>query len=145
VNKSSLLLGLFVVLGIGIVLASQVLQIQGIDDSVQWWTSFDEGIATAQAEESLVLVEFYADWCGRCQDFERETWRNPDVIQLINDEFVCVKVDVDLNSTLRNHFQVTSLPTVVFLTSSGVELGRIGYAPASEFLDYATQIVIIAN
>jgi thioredoxin 1 len=139
-NKRPLLLALFMILGIGIVLASQVLQSQGIEDSVQWIISYDEGLATAQAEGSLVLVEFYADWCGRCRDFEQETWRNPDISQFINEEFICIKVDVDLNSTLRNMFHVTSLPTVVFLSSSGVEVGRIGYVSASAFLDYATEI-----
>ncbi len=129
------------IFGIGTVLASQVLHSQGIEDTVQWITNYDEGIASAQIEESLVLIEFYADWCGRCRDFEDETWRDVAVIELVNAEFVCIKIDVDVNSTLRNQYRVTSLPTVVVLTSSGVEMGRIGYVSSSEFLDFLTPMI----
>lgn len=129
------------ILGVGIVLASQVLHSQGIEDTIHWVINYDEGVASARAEGSLVLIEFYADWCGRCRDFEHETWRDSAVIELVNEEFVCIKIDVDLNSTLRNQYHVTSLPTVVVLTSSGVELGRIGYVTSSDFQDFISQIV----
>lgn len=140
-NKRPVFLALFMILGVGIVLASQVLHSQGIEDTVQWVINYDEGVASARAEGSLVLIEFYADWCGRCRDFEHETWRDSAVIELVNEEFVCIKIDVDLNSTLRNQYHVTSLPTVVVLTSSGVELGRIGYVTSSDFHNFLTQIV----
>jgi thiol:disulfide interchange protein len=107
---------------------------------VLWILNYDEGLDTAKADGTLVLIEFYADWCGRCQDLELETWNNPEIIQYINTKFTCIKIDVDVNSTLRNAFHVTSLPTVVFLTSSGVEVGRIGYGSSSDFMDYAIQI-----
>jgi len=142
VNKRPVLLALFMILGVGIVLASQVLNSQGIEDTVQWITNYDEGMVSAQIEGSLVLIEFYADWCGRCRDFEHETWRDPAVIELVNDEFICIKIDVDVNSTLRNQYHVSSLPTVVVLTSSGIEIDRIGYVPSSEFQDFLTQIII---
>lgn len=140
-NKRPVLLALFMILGVGIVLASQVLHSQGIEDTIHWVINYDEGVASARAEGSLVLIEFYADWCGRCRDFEHETWRDSAVIELVNEEFVCIKIDVDLNSTLRNQYHVTSLPTVVVLTSSGVELGRIGYVTSSDFQDFISQIV----
>jgi thioredoxin 1 len=130
VNTRPVLLVLFVILGIGIVLASQVLNSQGIEDTVQWITNYDEGIALAQIEGSPVVIEFYADWCSRCRD-----------IELVNDEFIAIKLDVDVNSTLRNRYHVSSLPTVVVLTSSGVEMDRIGYATSSEFLEFLTQMI----
>ena len=141
VNKRHVLLVLFIVLGVGIVLASQVLNSQGIEDTVQWITNYDEGMASAQLDGLPVLIEFYADWCGRCRDFEHETWRDPAVIELVNDKFVCIKIDVDVNSTLRNQYHVSSLPTVVVLTSSGIEIDRLGYVSSSEFQDFLTQII----
>lgn len=105
-----------------------------------WIYNYDDGLDTAKVDGTLVLIEFYADWCGRCQDLELETWNNHEIIQYVNTKFTCIKIDVDVNSTLRNEFQVTSLPTVVFLTSSGVEVGRVGYVSSSDFLDYAIQI-----
>ena len=141
VNKRHVLLVLFIVLGVGIVLASQVLNSQGIEDTVHWITNYDEGMASAQIEGLPVLIEFYADWCGRCQDFEHETWQDPAVIKLVNQEFVCIKIDVDVNSTLRNQYHVPSLPTVVIVTSSGIEMDLIGYVSTLEFQDFLTQIL----
>jgi thiol:disulfide interchange protein DsbD len=145
VNTRPVLLALLIILGVGIVLANQVLQSQGIEDTVQWVSNYDEGMALAQSTESLVLLEFHADWCGRCRDFEQETWSDPAVIEMVNDEFICIKIDVDLNSTLRNQYHVTSLPTVIVLTSSGDEIDRIGYVTSSEFLDFLTQIINRTN
>ena len=139
-NKRPAVLALLIILGVGIALASQVLNSQGIEGTIQWITNYDEGIASAQIEGSSVLIEFYADWCGRCRDFEHETWQDPAVIELVNDKFVCIKIDVDVNSSLRSQYHVSSLPTVVILTSSGIEMDRIGYVTSFEFQDFLKQV-----
>ena len=59
-------------------------------------------------EHDLVLVDFYADWCGPCKMLA------PIVERLAADSPAAVaKVDVDANQQLAAQYQVRGVPTVV--------------------------------
>ncbi|ELZ84237.1 thioredoxin [Haloferax larsenii] len=56
----------------------------------------------------VVLVDFYADWCGPCKMLE------PTVEQLAaNTDAAIVKVDVDKNQELAAQYQVRGVPTLL--------------------------------
>ncbi|ELZ04928.1 thioredoxin [Natrialba asiatica] len=58
-------------------------------------------------ENDIVLVDFYADWCGPCQML------NPILEQLANTtEAVIAKVDVDERQQLAGSFGVRGVPTL---------------------------------
>ena len=67
-----------------------------------------------------VLVDFYADWCGPCRML------GP-TLQKIADSYVgrakIVKVDVDQEAALAGQFDVSSIPTLVFM-HQGEVVGR---------------------
>ncbi|ELZ80436.1 thioredoxin (plasmid) [Haloferax larsenii] len=59
--------------------------------------------------DGVVLVDFYADWCGPCQMLE------PVVENIAADTAaVVVKVDIDEFQQLAGAYQVQSVPNVVF-------------------------------
>jgi len=56
----------------------------------------------------VVLVDFYADWCGPCQMLE------PIVEEVATEtDAVVAKVDVDANQALAGQFGVRGVPTLV--------------------------------
>lgn len=58
----------------------------------------------------LILVDFWADWCGPCKMME------PILKELASEyqgDLVVGKLNVDDNSTVPNQFQVSSIPTMV--------------------------------
>ena len=60
------------------------------------------------SERDVVLVDFYADWCGPCQMLE------PVVDSVAADtEATVAKVDVDANQGLAAEHGVRSVPTLV--------------------------------
>jgi len=65
------------------------------------------------AGDKLVMIDFYADWCGPCQRIapfvEELSGRYPDV--------VFVKVDVDNCRQIGQMYGVTAMPTFIFLKS----------------------------
>lgn len=108
------------------------------------WLSYDEGLARAKAEGKHVFVDFTTSWCGWCKKMEKETFSRPDVIDLVNNNFIPVRVDGDSNNELniegfqitekklsRSEFGVRGYPTFWFLKSDGSKLGNItGYKDA---------------
>ena len=69
------------------------------------------------ADHDVVLVDFYADWCGPCQMME------PAVEAVANDTDAAVlKVDVDVHQGLAGEFGVQGIPTLlVFADGEPVE------------------------
>jgi len=63
-------------------------------------------------QRKLVLLDFYAHWCGPCQTM------SPILKKLEADyrnEIVMAKVNVDKNARLTQQFNVRSIPTLFFI------------------------------
>lgn len=66
----------------------------------------------AGATETIVMLDFYADWCAPCRRV------SPLLTELASEfegKIRIVRVDADNNSAMVDRHQVYSLPTVVFL------------------------------
>jgi len=70
-------------------------------------TNFSEVIEN----NSTVLLDFYADWCGPCQTLLPTIHKLADELK---EEVVIKKVNVDENQELAAKFNIRSIPTLVF-------------------------------
>ncbi|BCW96964.1 MAG: DUF255 domain-containing protein [Fimbriimonadales bacterium] len=62
---------------------------------VNWLPCSEEAFARAKQRDRLVLIELGAYWSGRCQRLGSEAFSDSGVADLINREFVAVKLDAD--------------------------------------------------
>ncbi|WP_339106102.1 thioredoxin [Haloterrigena salinisoli] len=79
---------------------------QSIDEPLS--VESDDHLEDVTAEYDVVLVDFYADWCGPCQMLEP-------VLEGLADETdaVIAKVDVDEHQQLASAYGVRGVPTLV--------------------------------
>lgn len=63
------------------------------------------------AGSRLVVVDFYAQWCGPCKRIAPEL----DQLAADNPNVVFLKVDIDALESIAVEYEVTSMPTFVFL------------------------------
>ncbi|KZX56251.1 protein-disulfide reductase DsbD [Vibrio sp. HI00D65] len=89
-----------------------------------------------------VMLDFYADWCVACKEFEKYTFHQADVENKLSD-FVLLQADVTRNMPqdieLLRQMQVLGLPTIEFWNSEGnhVPNARVtGFMPADLFLKH---------
>jgi thioredoxin 1 len=92
-----------------------------------------------QATESgVVLVDFFAEWCGPCKALSP-------VIDELASEFQgkasITKVNVDENSNIAAQFGVRGIPTVVILKDGKVEKQLVGVHPKNTYEEELKKIM----
>src|SRR5215469_5579068 len=97
--------------------------------------SFDDASHKAAQTGKIVFVDFYTTWCGPCRLMDKTTWTNDEVIRLLNEKTVPIRVDADKETKLAERYRIEGYPTMLLLKSDGTELDRfLGYRDAKTFL-----------
>ncbi|MCH9621223.1 MAG: Thioredoxin [Chlamydiia bacterium] len=66
-----------------------------------------EGFEQAVKSEIVVVVDFYAEWCGPCKMLK------PILEEVSSEGVIVYSVNVDDNKELAAKYQVSSIPTVL--------------------------------
>ena len=81
-------------------------------------------LVNAQAQNKLVFLDFYAEWCGACREMDKTTFADAAVAELLDRRYVFLKVDTDAHPVVGKHFAVVGLPTAIVLSGSGETIYR---------------------
>ena len=74
--------------------------------------ALEEAVEQASAEGKPIYMEFYADWCVYCTEFEREVLIDPEVRQVLQ-QVVVARIDLDANAELAENFGIPGPPSGV--------------------------------
>lgn len=81
--------------------------------------------------DGLVLVDFFATWCGPCRML------SPILDQVLNEtEFKLVKVDVDKHSMIAKKYGVMSIPTMILFKNGEIVEKRVGITSKEEIIKW---------
>jgi thioredoxin:protein disulfide reductase len=98
--------------------------------ALTWLPTEAAGLAHARVSGKPIMMDFTADWCLPCREFEVSVFARPEVAALLMD-FVLVKIDLtredqdDALPALKDRYGVSTLPAVRFLAPGGQIVGRI--------------------
>jgi hypothetical protein len=126
---------------------SPYLALHGTDPTAwQEWNA--QTIERARRENKLLFVSIGYFSCHWCHVMQRESYKNPEIAKLLNERFIPVKVDREINGALDAELQAFSeatrkqagWPLNVFITPEGYPLFALLYAPPQEFLQTISRL-----
>ena len=94
-------------------------------------SGFNDALSRAKNENKRVIVDVYTDWCGWCKKMDTEVYGNTDIVKIIEENFIFVKLDAESSAKinyngkqyseqdLASYFEATGYPTTVFLEPDG--------------------------
>lgn len=91
-----------------------------------------DGFDKALTQDQLMMVDFWADWCGPCKMLGPVM---EDLAAKYDGKALVGKVNVDDEPQLAQRYGVMSIPTVIFL-KNGKEIDRkVGVMPEGAFTE----------
>ena len=77
-------------------------------------------------EKGVVLVDFFATWCGPCKMLAPELEKLADAMK---DEAKVAKIDVDQEQSLAQEYKIMSVPSLLIFKDGTLVDQKAGFAP----------------
>lgn len=120
------------------------------------WLDWNTGYPLAKKTNKIILVDAYTDWCGWCKKMDRDTYSQPEVIKILNKDFVIIKFNPEISDVVydldgvkisgRELFgqltrgKSTGFPTTYFIEPNKKQIQiAAGYLGPDDFLKVLAQ------
>ncbi|MBI2660214.1 thioredoxin domain-containing protein [Candidatus Woesearchaeota archaeon] len=100
---------------------------------VDWLEWGKEAFERARKEDKPILLDLTAVWCHWCHVMDATSYSDNEIIDLINKDFVPVKVHIDKRPDLRERYNMGGFPSTVFLNIDGDIITGDTYVPPERF------------
>ena len=107
--------------------------------AADWTVGWKNAAEAAAKAKKPILADFTgSDWCSWCVKLKAEVFSTPEFAAWAKDKVVLLEVDfprktqlaADLakeNQALAEKHEIQGFPTIVLLSATGEEIGRLGY------------------
>jgi len=114
--------------------------LQHAHNPVNWYPWGPEAFEKAKKEKKLIFLSIGYSSCHWCHVMERESFSNPEIAKVLNENFVCIKVDreerPDIDDIYMTALQVSGeqggWPLSMFLTPEGKPIFGGTYFPPDD-------------
>src|SRR5215471_12596965 len=108
---------------------------------IHWHEWGTEPFEKAKKENKPILLDIGAVWCHWCHVMDRESYEDPGIAALINEQFIAIKVDRDERPDVDSRYQTAvqaisgqgGWPLTAFLTPEGKPFYAGTYFPPQDY------------
>jgi hypothetical protein len=111
-------------------------------DEIRWHTNYDAAVKEARETNRPIFFDVYKEACPPCHYLDTVVYRDPAVAKFINDNYVAVKLNGELQTVrIRNNEVIARFPTLLFITPDQRILDtNVGALDAAPFLELAKKM-----
>lgn len=102
---------------------------------IKWREWGDEAFAEARRLRKPILLDIMAKWCHWCRVMDETSYNNDRISEVINNDYIPVRVDTDRRPDINARFNMGGWPTTAFLTPEGDVLTGGTYIPPERFIE----------
>ncbi len=98
---------------------------------------YKKALETAKTERKPLFIMLYAEWCPHCNQMKKEVFSDPNVMDFLKENYVCVwkNIEKEEGLALKNKYNTKSLPTFLFLDDNETLLYALkGEMKTTEFM-----------
>jgi thioredoxin-related protein len=59
------------------------------------WLSFAEAVEKSKTEKRKIFIDVFTEWCGWCKVMDKNTFPDPEIARILNENFYPVKLDAE--------------------------------------------------
>jgi len=107
---------------------------------IRWHSWSPAAFEEARATRKPILLSISAVWCHWCHVMDETTYSQAGVIDLINSDYVPIRVDNDVRPDVNQRYNMGGWPTTAFLTPSGDILTGATYLPPDQMASALARI-----
>jgi uncharacterized protein YyaL (SSP411 family) len=107
---------------------------------IEWREWGPEAFRQAKEQDRPILLGISAVWCHWCHVMDETSYSDPEVIRLINERYVPIRVDNDQRPDVNRRYNMGGWPTTAFLTPDGEILHGGTYVPPQLMREYLPQV-----
>lgn len=87
----------------------------------------EENLESTVTNNDLVIIDFWAPWCGPCKSFAPVY----EEVSAKHEDIVFAKVNTEAEQAIAQHFQIRSIPTLMIFREQIVIYAEAGMLPAA--------------
>lgn len=134
-----------IVLALG--LFQVVVPAPALTSPLPWKLTIESGLQESKASGKILMVDFFADWCAGCLEYDTKTFSDIKVrdalakFNLAREDFTTL---TERTESLSAKFKIEGLPTIIFISPNGEEIKdkRIsGYLDPDNFLSKINGVI----
>ena len=98
---------------------------------------WDQTIEKASKENKIMMVDLSTEWCGWCKAMEKDQFKDPEVLVLVNSKFNSYILDAEKDSIgqlLKLKYGISAYPSFLFFTPKGDYIETLAGAMPKEYL-----------
>ena len=110
--------------------------------------SWNEMLAKAKAENKLIFVDVYTQWCGPCKNVAKNVFPQQKLGDVYNEQFINFQIDAESpeGKEFVKQYPVSGYPTFFYINGEGVVINKtVGGMDVDGFLQEAKMISVYAR
>jgi thiol-disulfide isomerase/thioredoxin len=114
-------------------------------DQIDWRPTLEAAQRESAATGKPILLHFSSSNCPPCRRLEQGAFRDPSLVQLIDQQVIPCQVQVEQMPEVAQRYRVQSWPTDLYLSPSGSELHRTTSPQSTEAFERVVRQVALRS